>query len=563
MPNHDRRDAAIVAAMTVLATLTAWPFAATPFDDDASYALTVRQLLRTGHLTYNGWATAASIAHAYWALPWVWAMGFSFDALRLSTLPLAGGAVALAHLLARRAGLRPSFAALAALTLGLSPLMLPLSASFMTDVPGLFYTLLSLYGLTRAVDAPARRSALAWLAVGVLAGAVGGTARQIVWGVPLALLPYLAWVRRRDWPVMAFAFAGWVATIAVAAATLAWFARQPYALAEPPLGSDLSQAVHHARPFVGRVLALVPTTMVLVLPAVGLTGGWRRWSAALAGGLMLVSAAFLFHWRDVAIGPWMHNILTTRGILGIVEIAGPRPITLPHRLCVLLSVLTFAALSAAVARIVAWVVDRRRAPGVHPGLLPERHARAMLALFAAGYVALLLPRCARPDASFDRYVLPLLPCAAVPMLLAAQAYRRRPSPLAWGLLALWAGYAIATTQELWAMNRARATAAAELNGEGVAPTNITAGFDVDLWTELDAAGHLNSNRIKNPPGAFRPGVGLTPSIHPIFRLELGPTDQTVPTTYPPVEFTTVLPPFHRKVYIDRLRRGAIQGPTPG
>ncbi len=155
---HDRRDAALVALVTVVAVLAAWPFADMPFNDDASYAMTVRQLARTGHLTYNGWATAASIAHAVYGAIWVRLAGpFSFDLLRVSTLPLAAGAVALCHLIGRRAGLRPPFAALAALTLGLSPLFVPLAGSFMTDVPGLFYTLLSLYALARAADAPARR----------------------------------------------------------------------------------------------------------------------------------------------------------------------------------------------------------------------------------------------------------------------------------------------------------------------------------------------------------------------------------------------------------------------
>ncbi len=135
--------------------------------------------------------------------------------------------MALVHALARRAGLRPAFAAFAGLTLGLSPLFLPLAASYMTDVPALCFTLAALYAAVRAAD----DDSVAWLAACVVIGVVGGTGRQVVWAVPLAVVPYVGWARRADRRMAVAAALGWAATAAAVAWTMAWFARQPYALA--------------------------------------------------------------------------------------------------------------------------------------------------------------------------------------------------------------------------------------------------------------------------------------------------------------------------------------------
>ena len=183
---------AVVAGAVVLTN----PICESPFNDDWSYSFTVKHLLETGKLTYNGWASASLIAQAYWGLLWVKVFGFSYTVLRLSTLPLAAMAISLCYLLARRVGLQPRFAVFAALSVGLSPLYLPVASSFMTDAAGLFCIFLSLYLLIRAIESPGTGVAVAWLAAGLVVGLVGGTGRQIVWVVPLVVGPYAAWLRR-------------------------------------------------------------------------------------------------------------------------------------------------------------------------------------------------------------------------------------------------------------------------------------------------------------------------------------------------------------------------------
>ncbi len=215
------RWACLCGGIVLIAFLIVNPFAEMPFNDDWSYAFTVRRLLETGHLTYNGWSTATIITQAYWGAIVSKLFGFSFTALRFSTLPFAVGCVMLCYLLARRAGLLPRWAIFCALLLGLNPLFLPLATSFMTDVPGLFFILLSLHCLIIAAAKP--RGGIAALALAVGAGILGGMDRQIVWAVPLCVLPYVALVRRTDRRFVVCCFAGWSSVILDAMATLHWF----------------------------------------------------------------------------------------------------------------------------------------------------------------------------------------------------------------------------------------------------------------------------------------------------------------------------------------------------
>ncbi len=106
----DFRNAVLGVFIAIAALLLSWPFAQIAFNDDWTWALTVKQLNITGHLVYNGWSSPPVIAQAYWGLLWVKLFGFSFNVLRASTIPMAAGCVAITYYLARQAGLNPAFA---------------------------------------------------------------------------------------------------------------------------------------------------------------------------------------------------------------------------------------------------------------------------------------------------------------------------------------------------------------------------------------------------------------------------------------------------------------------
>ena len=241
-PKKDAIYIAICLAIVAGAFLLVWPAGDIAFGDDVAYSRMALRLAETGHLMLNGWEAAMNLQHAYWGALVIKLFGFSPFYLRVSTIPFALGAVALSYLLGRNAGLKNSAAALVALTLGLSPIFVPFALSYMTDVPGLFFFLVSLYALSRAFESPDGWQGYVWMAAGTSAGLVGGTGRQMVWFVPLLVLPYLGWVRRRNVRFAASCLAAWALSVSCVAGVTFWFNHQNYVVPLPSLFSELRMA---------------------------------------------------------------------------------------------------------------------------------------------------------------------------------------------------------------------------------------------------------------------------------------------------------------------------------
>ncbi len=563
----DAKNSLLCALACVAAVLLTWPQAGMSFNDDWSFAFTVKRLAETGHITYNGWSSPSVIAQSWWGLLWITPFGFSFDALRLSTIPLAAGSTAMAYLLARRAGLIVSASVLVALSLALSPLFLPLATSFMSDVPGLFCILLSVYALVRAVESPSRGRTLAWMIAGIVAAAVGGSSRQIVWIVPLILLPWIGWLRRRDLPLLLAGATGWITTLATALLIQRWFNHQPYSLPEPSITSEIVLSAHHPLKIASQFLSILLTLMMVTLPA-GLAllprlRTSRRLPAAF-GPILLLTAAFLFAKPYFVQSPWMGNLITPAGIFGNGQINGVQIVVLGPAVWLGVSFAVYLAvaalLSSAAASLRDWpaaLADTRRFFLDPPAA--GMAATVALTLVTGGYLSLLLTRCAL-DFAYDRHLMPLIPCVAILILVLNQTRRGGESPRrvplpSWIVLGLIGVFAIAGTQQETAQLRARAIAADRLLHAGIPRNKIDAGFEFDAWTELLNSGYTNDSRIANPHGAYRPELNHIPTVKPDYRLETATTPDTVPTPFGSVEYFSALPPFHRVVRIDRFRDG--------
>src|SRR5260370_12185196 len=193
----------ICACIVAAGVLLTYPVAEMGFQDDWSYIRPALEFARTGHFVYNGWATAM----LGWIIPWsalfIKVFGFSFTIVRLSMLPVTMACIYLFHASLVRFGISGRNAVLGALTLGLSPTFLPMAASYMTDVPGLFVIVLCLYLCQRAVAAHSDRAAILWLCCAAASNVAGGTVRQISWLGALVMGPYTAWVLGKGRGVLA------------------------------------------------------------------------------------------------------------------------------------------------------------------------------------------------------------------------------------------------------------------------------------------------------------------------------------------------------------------------
>ena len=153
---------AIVCALALpLCALAIRPVVEMGVNDDWSYIKTVQILAQTGHIVYNGWATAMLGWQLYLGALFVKMFGFSFTSVRLSMLLVAMAIAFLTQRTMVRAGLSDWNAALGTLVIVTSPLFLPLAFSFMTDVTGLFSIVLCLYACIRALQAETDRAAFA------------------------------------------------------------------------------------------------------------------------------------------------------------------------------------------------------------------------------------------------------------------------------------------------------------------------------------------------------------------------------------------------------------------
>jgi hypothetical protein len=563
MARIDLRCSLLCAGIVLAAILLVNPYVELPFNDDWSYAFTVHKLLQTGHIIYNGWASTALITQAYWGAAWAKILGFSFRTLRFSTVPAAMGSAVLCFLLGRLSGLRPAPAVFAALLLGLSPIFLPLATSFMTDVPGLFFMLLSIYVLAKA----AVTGRVSWLAAGVVAGIIGGMSRQVVWIVPLLIIPYLLWIQRNDRRFCAAAIAGWILVLIDVIATQSWFSRQNDVVTDPTFTVCLQSAMNN--PWIGLestgrfILTLFLFTLPISLSLVILVANAcrRRIRLLMFCILVGVALALIVHFHPkLLLWPWSPNLIWPDGVLISDELSGHAPTAMPPWFVTAWSVLVFIILGASLAPLFDFATRRRNLVTLAWRTLFPKNNDAVLIILAMVGIAylMLLCVCSMRMIFFDRYSLPLIPIVSIFTLLYVQRsfpdsrIRRVTFTICSIVLALYTTFSLAATADLFAMDRARLKAINMLCNAGVAPNAIAAGFEYDCWTQLRLKGVLNSPRASHHSQPIKPELGLTPVLWCLYRVEYTPASDVHPSQFPPVRYTSWLPPFHRAIYIDKF-----------
>jgi 4-amino-4-deoxy-L-arabinose transferase-like glycosyltransferase len=147
----------------LLCELISRPYANMGACDDAPYILMAQRLANTGHIVYDGWVSPMLGWQLYLGSAFIKLFGFSFTAVRMSTLLVS---MAVAFVLERifvRCGITERNAVLGTLALVLSPLYLMLSVTYMTDIFGLFAIVLCLYGCLRALESSKDGATIVWL----------------------------------------------------------------------------------------------------------------------------------------------------------------------------------------------------------------------------------------------------------------------------------------------------------------------------------------------------------------------------------------------------------------
>jgi hypothetical protein len=475
---------ALCCAGLLLCILLANPFNEAGFDDDWSYARVAMKLAQTGKMHYNGWGSPILLFQSFWAVPWIKAFGFSFPVLQAAMVPVSMGFILLVYATGRAIGLSPELSAFASLATGTSPLFLPLAASFMTDSPGCFFIMLSIYSAIRSVQAEESRGAARWLWVLALAGLMGGANRQIVWVAPIVLIPYLVWARRVDAGFRAQAIAAYAGS-AIAIFVIIHFLSQPYGPLQLSHEEFVSLLRHETVKAASLVASLILVSVLASIPAFCcLASLVKRVNPAwlLACILALTAGTFAIIIVTGLVAPYGNCVLSWAGI--VTEGQGwfrTKPASLAPWMRIGLSGLVNFCIFVSIY----WIVQNRRSLSAKP----HGPILSIFAVFSIGYMALILPGSLLGFA-WDRYMLPIAPLVMLVILHQFARYRRHIPAAAWCCLLVFSCYGIATTHDYFAALRARVAAAHALERTGIGRDRVSVGFEYDGWTELERSEYV-------------------------------------------------------------------------
>ena len=483
--------------------------------------------------------------------------------------------MALAFLLQRtlvRANITERNATIGTLALVLSPLYLMLSATFMTDITGLFAIVICLYGCLRALQSSTSRAAIGWVCFAVVTNAICGTSRQIAWLGILVMVPSTLWLLRAQRRVI---LAGSAATLAGALfifGCMQWLKHQPYSIPEHLLVKPfavpqvLLQFIYSCLDF---PLLLLPIVVLFLTEIRKIRPRVLAILSILFLGYLAV-ALYPSHLRgslplDPVSGPvgeWVNAPAT----FAYPILKGSPPVFLPRGAQALLTIATFGGL---LGLIVPFRRVRATQPAVDsPYRVSWNQLGVLLAPFMTVYGLLLIPRAATTGVH-DRYFLGPLVVALVCLVLYYQERIQRRLPLASALMVgVMAIYSIAVVHNMFSLYGARVAIASELRAAGVPDTSVDNGWEYNFGVELQHADYLNVSTIVVPAHAYVPAPPLpagtcpvnifddTPHIKPLYGISFDPDECYGPAPFAPVHYSRWLAsaPGTLYVVIARLER---------
>lgn len=478
---------ALLGIVWLLIIVAVNPIGDFPLNDDWAYASAVRTLVETGEFRLSGWTAANFIAQLLWGALFCLPFGFSFTALRLSTLLLSFIGIAASYGLLREVRARPSVALFGALTLALGPLYLALSFTFMTDVPFAATSIASSWLLVRGI----RRDRPLTMAAGLGLAFVAILIRQTGLALPIAFaVAYVTkhGLRPRPLTVAVAAIAAGLAVQFGYQLWLHWLDRVPLrfgnqiltikaqlALPWKSIAADAATILFVSLVYLGAFLLPFLSVFFLrywrVRPRMSLLG--------LAALTIAVTAVLrLHHW----LMPLHGNVLTKSGIAFDAA-------SMPYRYWALITLAgVFGALLLVVA-LICGVYFFLSAPS--RGNAQKHRAELAFALTAIGTSFAPMMLCGLGAFGFyDRYLIIFVPWLMLLLicLLPDFSLGRGKLVAVVGIVTIlpMGLFSMVVTHDYMAVNRVRWTALDDvMRRYNVGPDRIDGGFEFNGWYLYD------------------------------------------------------------------------------
>lgn len=486
-------DIVALAFLWAVAAIVVNPIGEFPLLDDWSYSQTVQRLLQTGEYRPIGWSSMSLVSNVLWGSVFCLPGGFSFTALRVSTIVAAFLGIVGMYVFARDLHAPRWLSLLSSLCLGFNPVYFALSYTFMTDVPFIAMAIWALLFLCRSLTTNSIRPLL----IGTALAISTTLSRQPGLSIPLAFTVVALLRPKSQFRQFAHALAPLVLSVASYLAFKHWLAasgRLPYifgvatsgALEKPSSVTNLLELLfcngYTSLLFLG--ISLIPL-LPFQFPQYPVLTPYRSKFIARSVAVALMTmglgvAVRVYHGEPVLL-PIPRNILVKSGI-GPYSLE-PSAVYMPGLPANFWLIVTAISMIGAVLLLVLSIsYVRKLAPGLLQMPIKDRQIKAtFLILCVAIY---LLPFLAGGFVA-DRYTLPSLPfllggiCAMFgedAELAVGHFDLRRVGICAF--MAAMGLFAAVGTHDYLAWNRVRWVALRDLmNHNGIGPEDIDGGFE--------------------------------------------------------------------------------------
>ncbi len=498
-----------LAILWVMMGVAVHPIGDFPVQDDWAYGLAVRSLVDDGVYRIPSFVSANLGPMVHWGALFCWPFGFSFTALRISTLVmgLVGGLGI--YFLFREVWGDKRLALVAAVTVLVNPIYFSLANTFMTDVPFVALISVAMALIVRGMRREKNVALVAGLALCLVAVLVRQFALVILGGFACA------WVARRGTRVAVIIEASipLAAGIALHVAFNRWLIESGRKESLSGI-SDITTASlgEFAYSSAHELFVVINELGLFLLPiAIFCFGSWsrpcgvarNRWPALVAIAIGAGMAAFMLAERITmpltgdtlhyfGIGPLM---LRDTLLIGWNLPIETEPQKIFWVVATGLAIAGATSIVFAMAKGSCELFDRTRT-------VQQSIRRAWPAIFfsATGlaYVGILLLIATRHDL-FDRYLLMLFIVVALALPILGTRARDRPIGKAAGamtamLLLASACFSVIAAHDFLAWNRTRWVALSDLIQSGVGPRRIDGGYEFNGWTLYDAHYELHDEK---------------------------------------------------------------------
>lgn len=488
----------LLGLIWICTILLANPIGDFPLNDDWAYAYSVQHLLQHGELRFSDWTATNLLGQVVWGALFCLPFGFSFTALRFSTVVLGFVGILGTYGILRELNTSRQIAAIGALTLAFCPIYFALSLTFMNDVPFVAFAIASLYFFMRGLRL---ESAPAIAASFILAGLAILT-RQTGLALPIAfacalltkkgIQPSSLWLSFLIVAIgigLQFAYQAWLSHAGLLPAN---FNRQ--------ISTILANSRMHLRPMLRDAVSIsfffvmylgffTAPVLPFVSSSFGAKGKFSRTTSAMVTAAVLVLFGAILIWIGKLM-PFWRNILDEAGVgtagAGSVSKRPGAPVAF-----------WVAGTAMAFAGSVALVRNGLSALAILYNDLRSHSARChswqLLLLLSLAIVCFVPLPLAGFDqfGAYDRYILIFITlaigiCASVPRKETATFLSIIFRGAALVLLAIYALFSVAATHDYLAWNRVRWNALQELTREAKVPFDrIQGGFEFYGWYRFD------------------------------------------------------------------------------